>query len=89
MFKVNKSCSTSSARIGILNTDNGKIEYLQDDLENQDKSIIYTSGSGALFKPGIPVGIVSKKTEVNNVNFFSNLSQLTFVKLVSYKKENY
>ena len=69
--------------------DNGKIEYLQDDLEIQDKSIIYTSGSGALFKPGIPVGIVRKKIEVNNVNFFSNLSQLTFVKLVSYKKENY
>ena len=69
--------------------DNGKIEYLQDDLEIQDKSIIYTSGSGALFKPGIPVGIVSKKAEVNNVNFFSNLSQLTFVKLASYKKENY
>ena len=68
---------------------NGKIEYLQDDLEVQDKSIIYTSGSGALFKPGIPVGIVSKKIEDNNVNFFSNLSQLTFVKLVSYKKENY
>ena len=69
--------------------DNGKIEYLQDDLEIQDKSIIYTSGSGALFKPGIPVGTVSKKAEVNNVNFFSNLSQLTFVKLASYKKENY
>jgi len=69
--------------------DNGKIEYLQDDLEIQDKSIIYTSGSGALFKPGIPVGIVSKKAKVNNVNFFSNLSQLTFVKLASYKKENY
>ena len=41
--------------------DNGKIEYLQDDLEIQDKSIIYTSGSGALFKAGIPVGIVAKK----------------------------
>ena len=70
-------------------SNNGKIEYLQDDLEIQDKSIIYTSGSGALFKPGIPVGIVSKKIEDNNVNFFSNLSQLTFVKLVSYKKENF
>ena len=69
--------------------DNGKLEYLQEDLEIQDKSIIYTSGSGALFKPGVPVGFVSKKIEVNNVNFFSNLSQLTFVKLVSYKKENY
>ena len=70
-------------------SNNGKIEYLQDDLEIQDKSIIYTSGSGALFKPGIPVGIVSKKIEDNNVNFFSNLSQLTFVKPVSYKKENF
>ena len=69
--------------------DNGKLEYLQEDLEIQDKSIIYTSGSGALFKSGIPVGTVSKKIEVNNVNFFSNLSQLTFVKLVFYKKENY
>jgi len=69
--------------------DNGKIEYLKDDLEIQDESIIYTSGSGAIFKPGIPVGIVSKKIEDSNVNFFSNLSQLTFVKLVSYKKENY
>ena len=68
---------------------NGKIEYLQDDLEIQDKSIIYTSGSGAIFKPGIPVGTVSKKIEDSHVNFFSKLSQLTFVKLVSYKKENY
>ena len=69
--------------------DNGKLEYLQEDLEIQDKSIIYTSGSGSLFKPGIPVGIFSKKIEASNVNFFSNLSQLTFVKLVSYKRENY
>ena len=69
--------------------DNGKLEYLQEDLEIQDKSIIYTSGSGALFKPGIPVGILSKKIGGSNVNFFSNLSQLTFVKLVSYKKENF
>ena len=69
--------------------DNGKLEYLQEDLEIQDKSIIYTSGSGALFKSGIPVGIFSKKIEASNVNFFSNLSQLTFVKLVSYKRENY
>ncbi len=68
---------------------NGKIEYLEDDLEIQDESIIYTSGSGAIFKPGIPVGIVRKKIEDSSVDFFSKLSQLTFVKLVSYKKENY
>ena len=50
---------------------NGKIEYLQDDLEIQDQSIIYTSGSGAIFKPGIPVGIVKKKIEDSSVDFFS------------------
>ncbi len=69
---------------------NGKIEYLETDIIVQDKSIIYTSGSGGLFKPGIPIGIYLKETEENYeiVNFFSKLSQLTFVKLVSFEEEN-
>jgi len=69
---------------------NGKIEYLETDILIQDKSIIYTSGSGGLFKPGIPIGIYHKETEENYeiVNFFSKLSQLTFVKLVSFEEEN-
>ena len=69
---------------------NGKIEYLETDLLIEDKSIVYTSGSGGLFKPGIPVGIYYKETEKNYeiVNFFSKLSQLTFVKLVSFEEEN-
>ena len=69
---------------------NGKIEYLETDIIIQDKSIIYTSGSGGLFKPGIPIGIYLKETEENYeiVNFFSKLSQLTFVKLVSFEEEN-
>ena len=53
-------------------------------------SIVYTSGSGGLFKSGIPIGKINKfeiKDE-NFVEFFSNLSQLTFVKLVSFKKES-
>ena len=70
---------------------NGKIEYLETDLLIKDKSIVYTSGSGGLFKPGIPIGIYYKETEENSeiVNFFSKLSQLTFVKLVSFEEENY
>ena len=69
---------------------NGKIEYLETDLLIQDKSVVYTSGSGGLFKPGIPIGIYYKETEENYeiVNFFSKLSQLTFVKLVSFEEEN-
>ena len=66
----------------------GKIEYLETDILIKDKSIIYTSGSGGLFKSGIPVGIYHKETEEEYevVHFFSKLSQLTFVKLVSFEE---
>ena len=69
---------------------NGKIEYLETDILIQDKSIVYTSGSGGLFKSGIPVGIYHKETEEDYeaVHFFSKLSQLTFVKLVSFEEGN-
>ena len=69
---------------------NGKIEYLETDIVIEDKSVVYTSGSGGLFKPGIPIGIYYKESEENYeiVNFFSKLSQLTFVKLVSFEEEN-
>ena len=42
-----------------------------------------------MFKAGIPIGII-KKTELNKVNevdFFSDFSQIYFVKIASYKKE--
>ena len=68
---------------------NGKIEYLESDILIQNKSIVYTSGSGGLFRSGIPIGIYYKETEENYeiVNFFSKLSQLTFVKLVSFDED--
>jgi len=65
---------------------NGKIEYLESEIFIGNESIVYTSGSGGLFKPGIPIGIYNKKnTEEQTVTFFSKLSQLTFVKLVSFE----
>ena len=69
---------------------NGKIEYLETDILIKDKSIVYTSGSGGLFKSGIPVGIYHIETEEDYevVHFFSKLSQLTFVKLVSFEEDN-
>ena len=66
----------------------GKIEYVQSEVSIEDKSIVYTSGSGGLFKSGIPVGIYHKKNEEEKIIFFSKLSQLTFVKLVSFQSDN-
>ena len=65
--------------------ENGKIEYLESDILIADKSIVYTSGSGALFKAGIPIGVYNK----GEVKYFSRLSQLTFVKLISFKQDEY
>ena len=63
----------------------GKIQYFKEEYKLGDQRIIYTSGSGGIFKAGIPIG---KINEINEVDYFSNLSQLTFVKIVSFEKES-
>mgnify|MGYP001370940648 CR=1 FL=1 len=69
--------------------DSGIIEFMQKKKSINDKSIVYSSGSGGIFKSGIPIGIISSSSEEEEkVSFFSDLSQLTFVKLVLFKKEN-
>ena len=63
----------------------GEIQYFKNsDLKISDNKLIYTSGSGGIFKASIPIG---KLNEENKVEFLSDLSQLTFVKLVSFEKE--
>ena len=62
---------------------NGKIEYLETDIIIKDKSIVYTSGSGGLFKPGIPVGKIINNS--GQIEFFSDFGQLSFVKITEFK----
>ena len=67
--------------------DFGKIQYTQEDFNFQESDIVYTSGSGGIFKSGIPIGKIKIDNNKNiKVKFFSNLSQITFVKLVSFEK---
>ena len=64
----------------------GKIEYVESEISIDDGSIVYTSGSGNIFKSGIPIGIFIKNENIpEEVKFFSKLTQLTFVKLVSFE----
>ena len=50
----------------------------------ENDAIAYTSGLGGLFKPGIPIGKISKN-EFGKINFFSDFTQLNYVKIVSFK----
>ncbi|MDA7783227.1 rod shape-determining protein MreC [Candidatus Pelagibacter sp.] len=66
----------------------GIIQYSKKYEDIKNESIIYTSGAGSLFKTGIPIG----RMNINNLNdekkveFFSDFSQLKFVKVVSFEK---
>ena len=63
----------------------GQIKYIKDGISDDltEESIVYTSGTGAIFKSGIPIGRVSI-SETNdlkkyNVEFYSDFSQLKYV----------
>ena len=63
----------------------GIIEHTKDDFDEnliRMDTIIYTSGLGGLFKPGITIGRISKDQK-NKVDFFSDFSQLDYVKIIS------
>ena len=63
----------------------GQIKYIKDGLGDDfsQESIVYTSGTGAIFKSGIPIGKVEiledDKSKKFNVRFYSDFSQLKYV----------
>ncbi|MDC0615908.1 rod shape-determining protein MreC [Candidatus Pelagibacter sp.] len=66
----------------------GVIQYSKQYEDIQNQSVIYTSGTSGLFRSGIPIGKINSNF-INNekkVEFFSNFSQLKFVKIFSFIK---
>ena len=63
----------------------GQIKYIKAGLSEElaDESIVYTSGTGAIFKSGVPIGKLrsNKKGSLNkyNVDFYSDFTQLKYV----------
>ena len=72
----------------------GVLQYFRDKnlSEINEEMQVLTSGSGGVFKSGIPIGVieVDKDFDINKnkiVNFHKDFSQLKYVKVVSYTKE--
>ena len=64
------------------------LQYLKEDYPIIDDNLVYTSGSGGVFRAGIPIGKIKSLNDNDKiVDFFSDLSQLRFVKIISFKKE--
>ena len=65
----------------------GMIEHTQKDFKEEFKNkdiIAYTSGLGGLFKPGVPIGKIENISD-GKINFFSDFTQLNYVKIISYR----
>jgi len=63
----------------------GQIKYIKGGFSDEftDQSIAYTSGTGAIFKSGIPIGKIKKMEDQTNkkfdVEFYTDFSQLKYV----------
>ena len=59
----------------------GEIKYIKDGIFEKfdENSIVYTSGTGAIFKSGIPIGKLIQRDKDLDVEFFSDFSQLKYV----------
>jgi len=63
----------------------GQIKYIKSGLSEEfsDESLVYTSGTGAIFKSGIPIGKLKKLENEQKskfgVEFYSDFSQLKYV----------
>tara|TARA_B100000029_G_scaffold139042_1_gene134106 strand:+ start:151 stop:993 length:843 start_codon:yes stop_codon:yes gene_type:complete len=69
--------------LGGTGKDYGRIKYSENKLILNENTIVYTSGLGGNFKAGLPIGKINNEIDNFAVDFFSDLSQLTYVKIQS------
>ena len=70
-------------------SDEGVIQYTRQQELIEKDAIVFTSGAGGLFKSGIPIGKIDidPSNDRKIVSFFSDFSQLRYIKIISFKEE--
>jgi len=73
----------------------GVLQYIKDKnlSDISEEMLVLTSGAGGLFKSGIPIGVIDIDEDLainldRVVSFHKDFSQLKYVKVVSFSKEN-
>ena len=77
--------SISAILSGTGNNEFGEIEYLPEKNNIEEGGIVYTSGSDGIISSGIPIGKIVLDNNQLKVDYFTDFTQINFVK-VYYKK---
>ena len=64
------------------------LDFLPKNQKLENNNIVYTSGSDGIFSAGIPIGKIKLFEKKYRVEFFSDLSQINFIKVKLKKEKN-
>ena len=64
------------------------LDFLPKNQKLENDNIVYTSGSDGIFSAGIPIGKIKLFEKKYRVEFFSDLSQINFIKVKLKKEKN-
>ena len=64
------------------------LDFLPKNQKLENDNIVYTSGSDGIFSAGIPIGKIKLFEKKYRVEFFSDLSQINFIKIKLKKEKN-
>ena len=81
--------SNIKAIISGNNTTKIDLLYLKENLSFNDNDLVYTSGDGGYFNPGIPVGILRKENSIIYIDPLNDLSQIQYINIYINQFKNF
>ena len=63
------------------NTTKIDLLYLKENMSFEDGELVYTSGDGGHFNPGIPIGVIKKENNTIYVEPLNNLSEVQYINI--------
>ena len=71
------------------NTNKIDLLYLKENLDFFEDDLVYTSGDGGFFNPGIPIGSIKKENNSIYIEPFNNLNQIQYINIYINQFKNF
>ena len=71
------------------NTTKIDLLYLKENMSFESGDLVYTSGDGGYFNPGIPIGVIKKENNTIYINPFNDLSEIQYINIFLNQFKNF